>query len=273
MKLGVRAHDYGRHSAAKLAEMIAAEGFEAVQLAVPKAIEGIESYETMTESDACVIYEAFAKKQIDISVLGCYIDISCMNSELRLEHLRRFERALCWGKELQAGMVGTESSFGIVSMEDKKKTFGLVKDGVARIVEQAEACGVNVGIEPVAAHALYSAEWTRELLDFIDSSRLKVIFDPVNLLTLETIENQETLWDACFAAFGKDIGAVHLKDFTVEKNGRFAPCLLGEGLMKYDRIFEWLHRENSSISILREEIVPRTAGQDIKFMKNILDRQ
>ena len=273
MKLGVRAHDYGRHQAAKLAGILKDEGFEAAQLAVPKAIVGVENYRSMTEKDAEEIGAAFRENQIEISVLGCYIDLSSRDKAVREEHLQQFEHALLWGSELNAGMVGTESSYGIVTMEDKKKTWDTVLDGVLRIVEQAEKCGVNVGIEPVAAHTLYSVEWTRKLLDRVGSRRLKVIFDPVNLLTAERIDRQEELWEECFRTLGGDIAVVHLKDFVVAEDHTFAPCLLGEGMMRYETLFAWLHREKSDISILREEIVPETAHRDLAFMKGLLKRE
>ena len=44
MKIGIRAHDFGRLPPVRLAEKMAAQGVEAAQLAIPKAIAGVESY-------------------------------------------------------------------------------------------------------------------------------------------------------------------------------------------------------------------------------------
>lgn len=272
MKLGVRAHDYGKHSAKELAKLLRRDGFSAAQLAVPKAVAGIESYQTMSEEDAGEIERAFQEYQIEICVLGCYVDISCGDRELRERQLRLFEAGLFWGARLHAGMVGTESSYGILDMDHKKRTWELVVDGVSKMAEQAQFYGVDMGIEPVAAHTLYSVEWTRALLDRVKNRRLKVILDPVNLLTEEWIDRQEELWDICFDMLGKEIEAIHLKDFVIGGDGRFLPCPLGEGLMRYDRLFERLHQEKNDINIIREELVPKTAQNDIIFMKGWIDR-
>lgn len=272
MKLGVRAHDYGRSSAAELAEILQGEGFEAIQLAVPKAIDGIGSYGDLTAWDAERIKNHFRERQIEISVLGCYIDISSTNEIDRNIQLEQFGHALSWCNKLGAKMVGTESSYGILDMEQKEKTWQLVEDGVKRMIEQAEKYETNVGIEPVAAHTLYSPEWTRRLLDRVGSSRLQIIFDPVNLLIPDNIQRQNELWETCFALFGKEIGAIHLKDFVMGDDGQFKPCLLGKGLMKYDGIFTWLHREKPDISILREEMDPVAAHRDIEFMKALITK-
>ena len=48
MKIGVRAHDYGKMEIEKMAETLAREGYEAAQLALPKVFSGIDSYDDIT---------------------------------------------------------------------------------------------------------------------------------------------------------------------------------------------------------------------------------
>mgnify|MGYP000667952998 CR=1 FL=1 len=45
MKIGVRAHDYGKHSIEGLASLLREEGYDGAQLALPKVFEEIDSYE------------------------------------------------------------------------------------------------------------------------------------------------------------------------------------------------------------------------------------
>lgn len=45
MKYGCRAHDYGSFTAQELARTLADQGYNAAQLAMPKAIRGIADYE------------------------------------------------------------------------------------------------------------------------------------------------------------------------------------------------------------------------------------
>ncbi|MDO5415661.1 MAG: sugar phosphate isomerase/epimerase family protein [Lachnospiraceae bacterium] len=272
MKLGVRAHDYGKMSAEAMAELLKREGFDAAQLAAAKAIEGVDSYIGMSREKAGEIRKAFDENGIFISVLGCYIDISCRDRAVYENHLELFKSAIQVSSWLNAGMVGTESSYGVVEMEDKEKTIGQVTEGLSILAEEGERMGVNVGIEPVATHTLYSPEWTRRLLDQVGSSRLQVIFDPVNMLAPDMVNRQDEVWETCFQAFGREIAAIHLKDFKLDENGMFVPCPLGTGLMEYDTLFRWLHREKPEISILREEIDPVTAQDDVAFMKKWIEK-
>lgn len=43
MKIGVRAHDYGKMEIEELAEVLHKEGYQAAQLALPKAFKGLNN--------------------------------------------------------------------------------------------------------------------------------------------------------------------------------------------------------------------------------------
>ena len=51
-------------------------------------------------------------------------------------------------------------------------------DSIARLVEEAERLGVDMAIEPVYWHPLKDLETTAMVFDKMNSSRLKMIFDP-----------------------------------------------------------------------------------------------
>ncbi|MFQ9678859.1 MAG: hypothetical protein ACLRZH_00930 [Ruthenibacterium lactatiformans] len=70
MKIGIRAHDFGCLPPVRLAEKMAAQGVEAAQLAIPKAIAGVESYAQVTDG---LLRESARHREhhIDIAVLGC----------------------------------------------------------------------------------------------------------------------------------------------------------------------------------------------------------
>ena len=70
MKAGVRAHDYGRHGVAEYAALLKNEGYEAVQLAIPKAFTGIGGYEDITEALCEEIRREFEAQKLEIAVLG-----------------------------------------------------------------------------------------------------------------------------------------------------------------------------------------------------------
>lgn len=270
MKIGVRAHDFGQYDENTLAAKLAAAGFNAAQLAVPKAIAGVNSYQELSEEAAGRIQAAFANHKVEITVLGCYIDISNPDRNVWENHQNQFFAALECARTVGAGMVGTESSYGIISMEEKKKTWNSLLQHMDTLVNQAERLGVNVGIEPVAVHTLYSPEWTAMLLEAIDSSRLQVIFDPANMLTPERAGEQELVWEECVNAFGGKVEAIHLKGFYYDNQNRYVPCELAKGIADYRRLFRWLKEQKPEIAILREELNPAFAKEDIAYIRQLI---
>lgn len=48
-RIGCRAHDYGKLPAAALAATLRAKGYNAAQLAMPRAIAGIEDFSHITD--------------------------------------------------------------------------------------------------------------------------------------------------------------------------------------------------------------------------------
>ena len=94
MKIGIRAHDFGCLPPVRLAEKMAAQGVEAAQLAIPKAIAGVESYAQVTDGLLREIGAAFREHHIDIAVLGCYIEPSLPDEAARKAQLDTFRLGL-----------------------------------------------------------------------------------------------------------------------------------------------------------------------------------
>lgn len=106
MKIGIRAHDFGCLPPVRLAEKMAAQGVEAAQLAIPKAIAGVESYAQVTDGLLREIGAAFREHHIDIAVLGCYIEPSLPDEAARKAQLDTFRLGCAvrrsWGRAASA---------------------------------------------------------------------------------------------------------------------------------------------------------------------------
>lgn len=48
-----------------------------------------------------------------------------------------------------------------------------------------------------------------------------------------------------------------------------ALCRWGEGVIEYDEISKWLHENRKEMYLLREEMNPEFAEQDLAFMRNL----
>ena len=270
INIGVRAHDFGRMEPHELAETLSNAGFTTAQLALTKAITGVESLTDVNSLMLENIKEAFNKHNVEIGVLGCYMEIGFSDKDARLLEVDKFLTGLSYAKAVGAKLVGTETTnFTTSSMEgtlSREQTYQNLKDSVLRMTERAETLGVDIGIEPVAEHTLNSVELTRRLLDEVNSKRLHVIFDPVNMiLTKADIERQDEIYKEFTDTLGDDILALHVKDIVME-NGVKLWSAIGKGDVRFTVIADWLRKLGRSIPILREEIKPESATLDRQAM-------
>ena len=156
MKFGVRVHDFGRDDAKILAKKVREFGFESIHLAVKKALPGISGNIDIKEKDIEYIKGAFSG--IEISVLGSYIDFTTDDDEVWQNHRNEFIAAMKISKPLSALYIGSESSYGNISMEDKIRLFPKLIERLDDILNEADKYDVYVAMEPVEAHTLYCSE-------------------------------------------------------------------------------------------------------------------
>ena len=245
-----------------MARRISEAGFTCFQLALHKAIEGFRpEYGQLNPGFCYGVRRAFEAKNLDISVLGCYIEPACQDEAKRLYDVKRFEEQVMYCRQLGSMIVATETSR--CSEKDRPKQYDLLLDSVRRMVTQAEKFGIFVGIEPVLAHTLNTPQLAAKLLSDIASPNLQIILDPINLLSVENIERQHEIIDSCFDLFSDRIVAVHAKDVVIE-NGNFRRCVIGQGIFDHPYFYRKLNRSRPGISVLREEVHPETAHLDLQ---------
>lgn len=151
-RIGCRAHDYGKLPAAALAATLRAKGYNAAQLAMPRAIAGIEDFSHITDQQLAEIRTAFAAQDVEISVLSCYQDLSAPDADIRRTAVDTVKRTLGCAKVLGAKMVGSETAWGACTDEEKAARRPLMLDSIARITEEAARLNVVFAVESVDVH-------------------------------------------------------------------------------------------------------------------------
>lgn len=272
VQIGVRGHDYGRDTPNGLFERIHSDGFSCVQLAIRKAIRGVEKFSDITPEVLDSINSARERSQMTIAVLGVYIEPSLADKRLRSVNVDEFVRSIPFAKQLDAVCMGTETT----RMEKqpgvtRKEALRCLMDSLDKIMPAAEEKGITVAIEPVSTHTLATPELVTEMLKTIQSPNLKVIFDPANLFSKETMNSQRSLWDRCFQCFGSKIIAVHMKGVRLDETGGLIACDLSESILDYRYIFDQLNKIPQNYNVLREEVNPSNAKKDRLFLQNLLD--
>lgn len=256
----------------ELVTEIEKKGLTSVQLALTKSFDDISTDPgSLSPGLAHHIGSAFRKHDIQIAVLGCYINMIHPDKEERRKSLDRFKEYIRYARDFGCGIVGTETGnvnaeISYTAENFKEQPFQEVVESVRELVREAEKFGVIVGVEAGVNHPIYSAKVMKRLLDSVDSNNLQVIFDPVNLMTIENYKNQEEIMEEAIDLLGDRIAILHAKDFILEGN-ELKAAAVGKGLLNYDFLMKLIKAKKPFVNILMEDTKEPFIGESMAFLK------
>jgi len=276
MLIGVRAHDFGKLPVEELASKIQEKKISYIQLALSKAIIGIDDpVRILNPGLASYIRNVLFEHKIKISVLGCYLNYIHPDLNQRKNNINIFKEHIRFARDFGCSVVGTETgslnadySFNIDNNGDK--AFQMLFESLKELVEEAERFGVFVGIEGVTSHVISTPQRMKEMIDKINSNNLQVIFDPVNLIDISNYKNQDQIIKDSFELFGDKIVVIHAKDFIV-KNGNLTQAAPGKGMLNYKLLCDLIKERKPYIEIVMEETTPLTLTESIEYIKKYYD--
>ncbi len=272
MQLGIRLHDVNANApesgqtlearAAKARE----EGFSCVHLALSKCIRGVDfDYAALTEGLAAYIRRVFRQNELDVAVLGCYLNLAHPDREKLNGFQSRYFGSLRVASLAGIGMVGTETGAPNAAYKLDAETHGsealrTFMWNLEPVLEFAERCGTTLAIEPVWNHIVYNADRALEVIKGMESPSLRIIFDPVNLLAMENVDQRERVFGDAMDKLCDYIAMVHIKDY-VRADGRLVSVAAGTGEMDYTEILRFLKARKPYIQASLENTTNENAVQ------------
>ena len=252
---------------------IASQGFCCTQLALKKAVkEFYVGTDAMTSGMAMYMRNLFLQKNVNVSVLGCYLNVTVPDEKMWEDVRRTYEAHFRFAKFLGCGMVGTET--GAMNNEYATGPENRTEEALDKLVERlkvltgiAEKYGVILGIEPVVRHNMYNIERTRKVLDRVASPNLRVILDAVNLLDVTNYKDQSAIFEQAFDLLNDDIDVLHIKDFVCTgETLKTTDLVIGEGELELAKILKYAKAKKPCIEMLIEDSNP---GNIMKSKANI----
>ena len=277
MILGGRAHDFGKLPVEKLALIVSKQGYSYIQLALSKAIDGIDtSLGKLSPGMANYIRDIFKNQNVGIAVLGCYINPIHPNIDERKKQINRFKEHIRFARDFGCSIVGTET--GSLKVDDSsdydnesKSAFETLIYSLREIVKEAERFGVIVGIEGGKNEVVSTPQRMRKILNLIPSNNLQVIYDPTNYLSACNFIDQDEIIKEAFKLFGDRMVVLHAKDFVIE-NGEIIIVAAGKGDLNYELILKLIKERKPYIYILLEDIKEEDMDGSMRFITEIYNR-
>ena len=276
MQLGIRLHDTKKLPFEERIADVQQLGFKCGHLALAKVIDEFPTAdEALTPGLAMYIKNVFAKNNVDIAVLGCYLNLANPNPEKLAQITHRYMAHIRFASWLGCGVVGTETgapneTYTHVPECHGEEALQTFINNLRPVVKYAEQMGVVMAIEPVWKHIVCNPARARRVLDEIASPNLQIILDPVNLLDICNYKDQVAIVDEAIEVLGADVAMVHLKDFVVEDD-KLVSVGAGLGQMDYTSVIKFMKTRKPFIHATLENTTPENNLQVKAFIQKLYD--
>ena len=130
----------------------------------------------------------------------------------------------------------------------------------------AERCDIAIGVEPELANVVSTAQRARELIDNLQSDRIKIVLDPANLFEIEPPGRHGAIIDHAIDLLGEHIALAHAKDRRAD--GGFV-CA-GAGVIDFPRYFAALRRAGFDGAVVAHGLSAAEAPDVARFLRNAL---
>jgi L-ribulose-5-phosphate 3-epimerase len=267
MSIGILAHLCEKSTYDVLAEKVSSHGYDYVQLALWKAIEGYDFTRPgiLSPGLANTIAEAFDKQGVKIPVLGCYIHLYSKDESTYQVNLKRFKEHLRHARHFGASVVAVETGKpepGTTYEENWDRQLRAFQE----LTEEAEKWGGFIGVEPANGHLIDTPEKLVELWDAVPSPTIGALMDPCNLMTPDNFNYQDEVIHNAFRLVGERIVSLHAKDVKWGENGQLITTAPGSGQLNYPLYLE-LANQYKPLSYMTMEGLDQTQMSDaIQFI-------
>ncbi len=277
MQLGIRLHDTKKLPLEERIADVHRLGFQCGHLALAKVIDEYPTTdEALTPGFAMYLKNLFARNQVDIAVLGCYLNLANPNRQQLEKTVHRYMAHIRFASLLGCGVVGTETgapneTYTYVPECHGEEALQTFITNLRPVVRYAEQMGVILAIEPVWKHIVCNPARARRVLDEIASPNLQIILDPVNLLDISNYKEQIAIVEEAVELLGPDVAMVHLKDYVVE-DGKLKSVGCGFGQMDYTAVLKFMKERKPFIHATLEDTTPENNLQAKDFILKLYEQ-
>ena len=276
MKILIRPHDIGKGSSSWLGQNAREWGFDGVQLAIAKAVEGQSGNPgTLTPEVISEIRTGFNAHHVEIPILGAYFNPVHSNKDKVRAGAEKYADHLSHAAEFGAKFVASETG----SYNDDKWTynpknqteeaFEEVKKIFAPMPAVAKKAGVCMALEGAWGHCMYKPEMLKRLADEIDPGQehFRFIVDIYNYLYIGNHEERRRIFETCLKLFHGKICGFHLKDYLV-KGSELEIAPLGQGIMGWKDFLPVIKQECPDSYLIFEGV--KDVPASLRFVREIV---
>ena len=275
LTIGMATLGFADYTNRQLAKELAAQGIRTVQLFLNQSDSRYWKYNGRSDvsdltGDRCkAIADAYGSAGISIHSIGVYTNLIHVDPAERQANLDYFEAMMRVAGAMGVRKLVTESGH----YEPQKPTPGvayhfqpevwkmMVTTG-KELARRAEVHNATVLVEPFFGGFLASAKRTRLFLEEVDSTRIRALLDPANLLEVNDLKemfDQLSPWIEC----------LHAKDRKLHVD-RGVPA--GQGDLNYEEFVTLAAERTPGAPLILEYVGPKDYQQALAHLKGAIQK-
>lgn len=241
---GIFAKTFNRSTVVEVLRAVREHGFELAQFNF--ACAGLPSMPSrIPESTLVDIRAAQQETGITFAGISGTFNMAHPDPSVRQEGLRRLEVMAAACPQINTRLItlctGTrnaEDKWAHHPENDSAEAWRDMLQCMETALLIAERHNLHLGIEPEVANVVSSVDRAMQLLNELQTERLRIILDPANLFEKEAVPKIKQLTDSAIDRLAPHIGMAHAKDR--DSKGNFVPP--GKGVIPFDYFVERLQQ-------------------------------
>ena len=229
--------------------------------------------EMISQEHASLIYNTAKKYKLNLAGISGTFNMAHPDEEIRTKGLKRLRILASFAKEAKIPLIslctGTRDRNDMWKYHpdnNGKQAWIDLSKTLEKSLTIAEDLNLDLGIEPEMANIINSSYKAKILLDQMQSSKLKIIMDPANILKPTFFNKQKIIIDNFINLLKDEIVMLHIKDLN--KNGNVVAA--GEGVIDFSYCVKKLCENDFNGSIITHGLTEKSAIKVFKHLKKIL---
>lgn len=210
---------------------------------------------TWTAEQAEAVGQRFRAEGIAIAQVGCYTNLEGALGPVRQQQMERLKRVLTLAAHAGARCVVScpghmnpdlpEAIFSAHPDNWTEAAMDRLVESCREVADAAATAGVTFCLESWVVTTLNSPERLAELVRRVGTREFGILFDPVNLMNLDTYFGNARVIEDCFDRLGDAIQIVHAKDTRIVEASftyHMSEVVPGDGILDYATLLRCMGR-------------------------------
>jgi len=251
------------------------------------AITGAEAWHDRGDSEIRELRDALRQHDVEIFEIGGYRNLIHTDPAVRREYQKHIAYCLETAEKIGCRMVGTISgsrnpvgnefvdNYAVHPDNWTLETWNILIESLRIILRDTAGMKAAIGMEAQVTTNIDGPLAHRRLIEDMGDERIRVNFDPTNMVHLFNHFHTTELINVCFDLLGEDIIGCHAKDTYVLPHSQTVhvqEVCPGRGNLDYETYLVRLSRMKWPRALLPEHIPAEQYDEAYRYIRTVADR-